>query len=105
RPSQGDPVLPALGGGVPGGGTVVRDPGQLVDPHAPRRPGGAGTTAPGEAGVAADVRAVAEPDREGVAVAASRRAETAPASGRLGSGASAGAWVPRSVRAGVAAPV
>src|SRR3954467_6876884 len=54
------------------------------------------------AGVAADVRAVAEPDREAVAVAASGRAEIAPPGGRLAGAAGPGQSVPGPIRRRIA---
>src|SRR3954469_15970740 len=54
------------------------------------------------AGVAADVRAVAQPDREAVAVAPSGRAEVAPPGGGLAGAAGPGQSVPGPIRRGVA---
>src|SRR5262249_36702972 len=53
-------------------------------------------------GLAADLRPVAQPDRETLALAAPRRLEVASARGRLAGVAAAGAYLPRSVRARLA---
>src|SRR4029077_15413523 len=79
RPGQGDRVLRPAGAGLPARRADLRHPGQLDDPQAPRRAGGVEAVATGRAGVAADVRAVAEPDREAVAPADAGRVEDAPA--------------------------
>src|SRR5262249_33936533 len=99
RPGQGPRVLRPAGGGLPPGAAAVRHPGQLVDPQAPRRGRGVEAVAAGRAGVAADVRAVAEPDREAVARAAAGGAAPAPAGRRLAGAAAAGAGLPGPVRA------
>src|SRR5207248_8182851 len=86
-PGQGHYVLPAVGGSLPPGPADLRRPGQLVDPQTPRRAAGVDGVAADRAGVAADVRAVAEPDREAVALAEAGRAEDAPTGPRLADGA------------------
>src|SRR5215472_6794809 len=93
-----------MGCGLSGRGAAAGGPGQLVDPHPRGCPGGASALAADRAGVAADVRAVAQPDREAVAVAAAGRAEVAPPGGRLGGPAAPGQPVPGPVRRGVAGP-
>src|SRR5262249_46267122 len=56
------------------------------------------------AGLAADVRAMAQPDREAVAMAAPGRAEVAPPGGGLVGPARAGQSVPGPIRRGFARP-
>src|SRR5262249_20910898 len=94
----------STGGGLPQGAAAVRHPGQLVDSQASGRGGGPEGVAADRAGVAADVRAVAEPDREAVALAAAGRLEAAPAGRRLEGVAGAGAGLPRSIPGRLAAP-
>ena len=59
------------------------------------------------AGLVADLRALAEPDREAVALAASGRAEAAPSGGGLAGAAGPGQSVPGPIRHGISrlAPV
>src|SRR5262249_40780361 len=103
RPGESGRVLREVGGGLPQGAAAVRHPGQLVDPQAPRRGGSLEGVAADRARVVADVRAVAEPDRGAVALAAAGRLEVAPAGRRLESLAGAGAGLPRPIPGRLAA--
>src|SRR5262249_25833703 len=103
RPGEGHYLLPPAGGGLPAGRADLCHPGQLVDPQAPGGAGGAPAVAADRAGVAADVCAVAECDREAVALAEAGRLEVAPAGRGLAGGARPGAAVPGPVRARLAA--
>src|SRR5262249_3766224 len=83
REGQGHPVLWAARCRLAACRAAAGGQGQLVDPHPRGGPGGAEGVAADRAGVAADVRAVAQPDREAVAVAAAGRAEAASPGGGL----------------------
>src|SRR5439155_15110416 len=62
----------------------------------------AGGPAADRGGLVADLRAVAQPDREAVALAAAGRAQAAPARRGLAGGTGAGAGLPGPVHRGVA---
>src|SRR5215470_9521219 len=87
-----------MGCGLSGRGAAAGGAGQLVDPHPRGRLERVESVAADRAGLVAYVCAVAQPDREAVAVAAAGRAEAAPPGGGLAEPARPGESIPEPVR-------